>query len=397
MMNSDVDAIVIGGGPAGATTALLLARFGWSVALIEKKSFPRTKVCGEFISATSFPLLSELGLSEFYLQHAGPSVTRVGWFGAEKMLMTTMPPVEHSDSKWGRALGREQLDTALLLQAIKAGVHVWQPWTAQTIIDKKDSFTCILETKEKCTELSARTVIIAQGSWEKPVIRMRETAHKNSDLLAFKTHFQATTLDQDLMSLLSFPGGYGGLVHSDSNRVSLSCCIRRDVLQKLRLEKPGLQASDVVLNHILSTCKGAQNVLGTARREESWLSVGPLHPGIRRCYDNGLFFVGNIAGEAHPIIAEGISMAMQSGWLLATSLINGPTLTRDDLIQVGYRYSKKWHKQFASRIYAAAFFAHLTSRRAGMKVLLPLVARFPGLLTFGATLSGKNKTLPSFP
>ncbi len=66
------DAIVIGGGPAGATAALLLARAGWSVAVVEKDEFPRRKVCGEFISATSMPLLHELGLLDDFVQRAGP-------------------------------------------------------------------------------------------------------------------------------------------------------------------------------------------------------------------------------------------------------------------------------------------------------------------------------------
>ena len=47
------DALIIGGGPAGATVALLLAKGGWSVAVTEKAAFPRRKVCGEFISATT--------------------------------------------------------------------------------------------------------------------------------------------------------------------------------------------------------------------------------------------------------------------------------------------------------------------------------------------------------
>src|SRR5437016_2497832 len=56
------DAVVIGGGPAGATAALLLAEAGWAVALIEQKQFPRRKVCGEYLSATNWPLLTRLGI-----------------------------------------------------------------------------------------------------------------------------------------------------------------------------------------------------------------------------------------------------------------------------------------------------------------------------------------------
>jgi flavin-dependent dehydrogenase len=56
-MEQRCDALVIGGGPAGATAALLLARAGWSVVLLERKAFPRRKVCGEYLSATSLPLL----------------------------------------------------------------------------------------------------------------------------------------------------------------------------------------------------------------------------------------------------------------------------------------------------------------------------------------------------
>ena len=54
------DAIIIGAGPAGATLACLLSQAGWSVAIVEKKNFPRRKVCGEFISATSLPLLQKI-------------------------------------------------------------------------------------------------------------------------------------------------------------------------------------------------------------------------------------------------------------------------------------------------------------------------------------------------
>ncbi len=350
------DALIIGAGPAGATTALLLAQAGWSVAIVEKKVFPRRKVCGEFISATSLPLLHKLGIAELYLAEGGPPVTQVGLFVGDTILTSAMP----STGKWGRAFGREHLDTALLNQAVKAGAKLLQPHDVKKV--------------------SARLIIRADGSWEGNI----KQKHKPSDLLAFKAHFTNTELAADLMPLLAFPGGYGGLVHTDHGKVTLSCCIRRDRLQKIRQIYAGLQAGEAVLQHIMANCLGARNVLLHAKREGSWLSAGPIRPGIRPRYADGVFYVGNRAGEAHPIVAEGISMAMQSAWLLSQLLIN-----QKDVAEVGKNYSKQWKTHFAKRIYAAACFAQLAVRPWTASILLPLLKCFPGILTFGARLSGK--------
>ncbi|MGH8119586.1 MAG: NAD(P)/FAD-dependent oxidoreductase, partial [Gammaproteobacteria bacterium] len=103
------DALIIGGGPAGATTAWLLARAGWSVVLVEKALFPRRKVCGEFISATTLPLLRMLALEKDFLEMAGPPVHEVGIYAGKHRLTAPMP-VSEETKEWGRALGRERLD-----------------------------------------------------------------------------------------------------------------------------------------------------------------------------------------------------------------------------------------------------------------------------------------------
>jgi len=56
------DVAIVGAGPAGAAAAILLARAGWSVALVERQAFPRRKVCGECVAASNLALLDALGI-----------------------------------------------------------------------------------------------------------------------------------------------------------------------------------------------------------------------------------------------------------------------------------------------------------------------------------------------
>src|SRR5439155_26475996 len=102
----------------------------------------------------------------------------------------------------------------------------------------------------------------------------------------------------------------------------------------------------------------------------------------------GLFRVGNAAGEAHPVVAEGISMAMQSAWLLARRLIAvGPGYR--DWHPVGIDYARALRAAFAPRLRAAAVFAHWAMRPAAVTISMPLLRAFPCVLGWGARLSGK--------
>ncbi len=383
------DALVIGAGPAGATAGLMLARAGWSVALVEKSVFPRRKVCGEFISATSLPLLRDLGVADFFLAQAGPAVREVGLFAGETQLTADMPAAHG----FGRALGREHLDSLLLEAATRAGAALFQPWAVVRLRRDRERYLCTISAKDSVEELAARIVVAANGSWERsPLPSAQEKPHRPSDLLAFKAHFRESALPAGVMPLLVFPGGYGGMVHSDGGRVSLSCCIRRDQLQRQRENGNGGKAADAVFRHILESCAGARRALKEARLDGAWLSAGPIRPGIRPRYARGIFFAGNSAGEAHPIVAEGISMAMQSAWLLCRQLIDkdARAATQSALADIGKAYAEEWETSFATRIRAAAAFAHLAMRPQATAAALPLIKRFPQMLTWGARLSGKT-------
>jgi len=370
------DALIVGAGPAGSAAARLLAQNGWSVALVEKAQFPRRKVCGEFISAATMPVLEACGVAASFTAAAGPPVTQLGVYAGHMRLMTG------GTQAFGWALGREHLDMMLRNAAQEVGAVLLQPAEVTALWRRSEGLVCGLNDGR---EIQARCVIAACGSWNaKGPFAVSYAPPRPSDLFAFKAHLRGGQLAKGAMALLAFPGGYGGLVESDNGRIVLSCCIRRDALAKARARYGG-KAGEAVLAHILETTEGARMALEAATQEADFLSTGPIHPGIRARYDNGIFFAGNIAGEAHPVIAEGISMAIQASSLLARLLI----------AHRGERYAEEWKHHFASRIRAASLFAHLAMHNSTRAASIYLLRAVPSLVRTGARFSGKDVLLPA--
>ncbi|HUP29700.1 MAG TPA: FAD-dependent monooxygenase [Usitatibacter sp.] len=386
-----VDALVIGAGPGGSAAALGLTRAGLKVAIVEKAAFPRLKVCGEFISATTWPILHALGAGETAAL-AGPPVRRVGLMAGARNLSAAMPhPLE--GEAWGRALRREVLDPWLLARCAAEGSEVLQPARVQSFERTAKGFRVRVEPDAgDARELEARFVVAAHGSWERAPAPMPPPPDAlDSDLIGFKARFEGSRLPADLMPLLLFPGGYGGMVHVDGGQVSFSCCIRRDALKSARAARPGLAAGEAVLAHARQSCGTLDDALAGASRTTPWLSAGPIRPGVRARFEDGVFRAGNAAGEAHPLIAEGISMAVQSASLLCGCVAEAGELTDAALRDAGERYARSWRHHFATRVRASQAFAALTVPKHACRVSVALLALVPAALTLGARFSGKAR------
>jgi flavin-dependent dehydrogenase len=371
-MRTEFDAIVVGAGPAGSTAAILLSRAGWSVALIEKERFPRRKVCGECIAASNLPLLEALGLGPEFDAVAGPELRRFALMRGNRSIETDLPAATHERYPWGRALGRETLDSLLLERARSTGAEVLQPWSVQTLEGAPGDWRCGIRSVESgaTSILRSRVAIDAHGSWE-ALPSARRNRHRTdgaADLLAFKANFRGASLDEGLLPVLSLDGGYGGMVVADGGVTTVACCIRRDRLGASRLASPGLRAGEAIEAFLRRECRGVCIALQAATRDGPWLAAGPLRPGIRVDAEDGPFRIGNAAGEAHPIIGEGMSMAMQSAWLLCAHLLDtGRTGNASaDAVQrdVGRRYPQAWRRAFGPRLQFAAAFAHTAMRPA---------------------------------
>jgi len=191
---------------------------------------------------------------------------------------------------------------------------------------------------------------------------------------------------------MALPGGYGGMVVAAGGRMTLACCMRRDALSACRVEN-GMRAGEAVERFLLTQCRGVREALTGAWRRGPWLAVGPLRPGAHRPAADGMFRVGNAAGESHPLTGEGIGMALQSATLLASELTREPgaSISAHAAREIQARYSLAWRAAFSRRLGAAAVFAHIAMRPRFASGACALLARWPVLLTEAARIAGKSR------
>jgi menaquinone-9 beta-reductase len=412
-MKPAFDAIIVGAGPAGSSAAIVLARAGWSVAVVEKQAFPRRKVCGECVAASNLPLLQALGIGPAFNAAAGPELRHVALMHGRRSVEAELPPAHEASCRWGRALGRETLDLLLLEQARASGAVVLQPWSMQSLTGKAVHWCAALRAADASTTMTLRAgvAIDAHGSWEKLRTHqsMPHPARRASDLFAFKANFRNARLREGLLPVLCLDGGYGGMVVADGGVCTVACCLRSDRLDALRRAAPGVRAGDVVEAWLKRECAGVAEALQSATREAPWLAAGPIDPGLRLRADDTVFRIGNAAGEAHPIIGEGMSMALQSAWLLCAKLLaTEPCLPLAGARQqqIAREYAASWRRHFTPRLRLASVFAHMAMRPASAATLLALTRTWPSVLTLGARWGGKvrcaadmtaNRVLPSYP
>ncbi|HVM67592.1 MAG TPA: geranylgeranyl reductase family protein, partial [Acidimicrobiales bacterium] len=116
-MATQFDVVVVGGGPAGSTAALVLARGGARVALVDKAGFPRDKACGDLIGPRGVQLLADLGVDV-------PGPLRVGdmvvvWPTGRRVRLPCAPGLTFPG--YGFAVRRHTFDAALHEAAVAAG------------------------------------------------------------------------------------------------------------------------------------------------------------------------------------------------------------------------------------------------------------------------------------
>jgi flavin-dependent dehydrogenase len=146
----------------------------------------------------------------------------------------------------------------------------------------------------------------------------------------------------------------------------------------------GMSAGECLQASLVEGNRLVRAALAPAVREGAWHAAGPLRPGRRPVLRDGVFAVGNAAGEAHPIVGEGIAMALGSARLLCERLLHS-----QDHDRAARSYGAAWQRQYGLRLWTAARLAQAAMLPWAGDWAARLLAPAPALLFLAARLSGK--------
>ena len=157
------DVLVIGAGPAGSAAGYWLARHGLDVVMVDKKTFPREKTCGDGLTPRAVKQLGDMGLADELSQFHRYEGLRATAHGRELELQWPTHPIY---PQHGYVVRRRELDTMVARNAERAGATLLEGHEAVSpVLDRGFVRGATLSTKDGSTiDVSAKYVIVADGA-----------------------------------------------------------------------------------------------------------------------------------------------------------------------------------------------------------------------------------------
>jgi flavin-dependent dehydrogenase len=292
------EVLILGGGVAGCAAAIALVRKGRSVTLIERETTSRHKVCGEFLSGEALEDLHALGVDVASL--GAVSIDRVRLAAARRAAEAPLPFPAAS-------LTRKALDTALIAEAIAAGVRVERGRSVQALA--RTASNVWQATLDDGTTRESATIFLATGKHD---LRGHTRPEDPQRWVAFKMYFrlapaQAAELGR-ASELMLYPGGYGGIQPVEGGLANLCC-----VVQQRHLPSGG-NRWETFLAKIQQDCPHlAMRLAGAEPLLAKPIAITHIPYGyIRRTTEDGLYCIGDQAAVIPSFTGDGISIALHT-------------------------------------------------------------------------------------
>ncbi|HUS00136.1 MAG TPA: NAD(P)/FAD-dependent oxidoreductase [Chitinophagaceae bacterium] len=370
------DVAIIGGGLAGLSLSILLAKAGYIVVLLEKEKYPFHKVCGEYISLESHGFINSLGLD---LEKMNLPII--------KKLIVSSPNGKRLEKHLplgGFGISRYTLDNELSRIATNAGVKLYEETKVNDIVFKDDLFTISapglnIQSKVAAGTFGKRSNIDVK--WSRDFTRKKK--NKLNNYIGIKYHVQ-TDLPVDTIALHNFKDGYCGISKIEDNKY---CLCYLTTAENLKLNNNSISELEM---KVLQKNPFLKQIFSSSKFLPGFpVTISQISFDKKSQVENNVMLIGDAAGMITPLCGNGMSMALHAG-KIAFDCINSFLQKKISRQQMEDQYVKEWGQQFAKRLRTGRMIQHLFGKEFLTNLFISAVKPFP-FITRGLIRSTHGK------